>query len=56
MLAWRVAALRPGLHGALATVDGQRVRVLRVRDDDREGGTQMQSADVPLWLVETEPA
>ena len=56
VLAWGLAALRPGLHGALATVDGQRVRVLRVRDDDTEGGARMQCADGPLWLVGTEPA
>jgi methionyl-tRNA formyltransferase len=56
VLAWGVAALRPGPHGALTTVKGQRVRVLRVRDDDTEGGMQMHGADGPLWLVETEPA
>jgi methionyl-tRNA formyltransferase len=56
VLAWGLAALRPGPHGALATVDGQRVRVLRVRDDDSEGGARMQCADGPLWLVGTEPA
>jgi methionyl-tRNA formyltransferase len=54
VLAWGVAARRPGPHGALATIDGQRVRVLRVRDDDAEGGTRMECADGPLWLVETE--
>jgi methionyl-tRNA formyltransferase len=56
VLAWRVAARRPGSDGALATVDGQRVRVLRVREDHTEGGTRMECADGPLWLVETEPA
>jgi methionyl-tRNA formyltransferase len=56
VLAWRVAALRRGPHGALATVGGQRVRVLRVRDDDTEGGKRMHCADGPLWLVATEPA
>jgi methionyl-tRNA formyltransferase len=56
VLAWGVAALRPGPHGALATVDGQRVRVVRVRDDDTEGGARVQCADGPLWLVGTEPA
>ena len=30
VLAWRVAAARPGAHGALTTVRGERVRVLRV--------------------------
>jgi methionyl-tRNA formyltransferase len=56
VLAWGVAAVRPGLDGARATLDGQRVRVLRVRDDDTEGGTRMECADGPLWLVTTEPA
>jgi methionyl-tRNA formyltransferase len=56
VLAWGVAALRKGPHGALATVDGQRLRVLRARDDDAEGGARMECADGPLWLVETEPA
>jgi len=56
VIAWGVAALRPGPHGALTTVAGQRVRVLRVRDDDTEGGTRMQCADGPLWLVDTKPA
>ncbi len=56
VLAWGVAALRPGQRGALATVDGERLRVLRVRDDDAEGGTRMECADGPLWLVATEPA
>jgi methionyl-tRNA formyltransferase len=57
VLAWRVAAVRgPASRGALTTVGGQRVRVLRMRDDDGEGGTQMECADGPLWLVEVEPA
>jgi methionyl-tRNA formyltransferase len=56
VLAWGVAAMRPGPRGPLTDVDGQRVRVLRVRDDDTEGGKRMRCADGPLWLVDTEPA
>ena len=56
VLAWRVAAARPGAHGALTTLRGERVRVLRVRFDDAEGGTRVDCADAALWIVETEPA
>ena len=56
VLAWRVAGIRPDAHGALTTINGRRVRVLHARLDDTEGGTPMQCADGPLWLVETEPA
>lgn len=56
VLAWRVAAARPGAHGALTTLRGERVRVLRVRFDDAEGGTRVACADAALWIVETEPA
>ena len=45
VLAWRVAAARSGGHGALTTLRGERVRVLRVRVDDAEGGTRMDCAD-----------
>ena len=56
LLAWGVAAVRPAQPGAFATVNGERLRVLRVRDDDTEGGKRMECADGPLWLVGTEPA
>jgi methionyl-tRNA formyltransferase len=56
VLARRVAAARPGAHGALTTLRGERVRVLRVRFDDAEGGTRVDCADAALWTVETEPA
>jgi methionyl-tRNA formyltransferase len=56
VLAWRVAAARPGAHGALTTLRGERVRVLRVRFDDAEGGTRVNCADAAVWIVETEPA
>ena len=56
VLAWSVAAARPGARGALTTLGGERVRVLRVRFDDAEGGTRVACADAALWIVETEPA
>lgn len=56
VLAWRVAAARPGARGALTTLRGERVRVLRVRFDDAEGGTRVDCADAALWIVETKPA
>lgn len=56
VLAWGVAATRPDARGALTTIDGRRVRVLRTRRDDAEGGTRMACADAPLWVVETAPA
>lgn len=56
VLAWQVAATRPDAIGPMATIGGQRVRVLRARTDDREGGTRMECSDGPVWLVETEPA
>jgi methionyl-tRNA formyltransferase len=55
--AWWVAAARDGVHGPLAEVDGERIRVLRSRLDDREGGTRVLCGDGrPLWIVETAPA
>ena len=56
VLAWGVAARRPGAHGALTTLSGERVRVLRVRGDDAAGGIRADCADGALWIVETEPA
>jgi methionyl-tRNA formyltransferase len=54
--AWWVAAVREGPRGALAELDGERVRVLRTRLDDREGGLRVDCADGPIWVVETAPA
>jgi methionyl-tRNA formyltransferase len=55
--AWWVAAARDGVHGPLTEVDGERIRVLRSRLDDREGGTPVACGDGrPLWIVETAPA
>jgi methionyl-tRNA formyltransferase len=54
--AWWVAAVRDGPRGALAELDGERVRVLRTRLDDREGGRRVECGDGPIWVVETAPA
>jgi methionyl-tRNA formyltransferase len=56
VLAWRVAAVRPDAIGALATINGERVRVLQARTDDSAGGTRLECSDGPVWVVETEPA
>jgi methionyl-tRNA formyltransferase len=55
--AWWVAAARDGVHGPLTELDGERIRVLRSRLDDREGGTPVTCGDGrQLWIVETAPA
>ncbi len=55
--AWWVAAARDGVHGPWTELDGERIRVLRSRLDDREGGTPVACGDGrPLWIVETAPA
>jgi methionyl-tRNA formyltransferase len=41
--------------GALTELDGERVRVLRVSLEPGEG-REVECADGPLWVVETEPA
>ena len=52
--AWWVAAARDGVHGPLTEINGERIRVLRSRLDDREGGTRVLCGDGrPLWIVET---
>lgn len=55
VLAWGVAPHRRGPHGAVTMIEGARVRVLRVREDDTEGGTPIQCADGPLWVIDVEP-
>ena len=54
--AWWVTAVREGPRGALAEIGGKRVRVLRTRLDDREGGIRVECGDGPIWVVETTPA
>ena len=51
--AWWVAAARDGVRGPLADLEGRRVRVLRTRLDGSEGGTRIDCADGPIWVLET---
>ncbi len=51
--AWRYTVPR-GLHGALAEVDGETVRVLASSLSEVEGARRVECADAPLWLVRTE--
>jgi hypothetical protein len=46
--AWWVAAVRESPRGALGELDGERVRVLRTRLDDREGGRRVECRDGPI--------
>jgi methionyl-tRNA formyltransferase len=54
--AWWVAAVREGPRGPLADIGGERVRVLRTRLDDRDGGTRVECGDGPIWVLETASA
>jgi len=54
--AWWVAAVRDGLRGPLATLDGKRVLVQRTRLDAAEGGTRVECGDGPIWILDTLPA
>jgi methionyl-tRNA formyltransferase len=54
--AWWVAAVREGPRGALAELDGERVRVLRTRLDGGEGGVRVECGDGPIWVLETAPS
>lgn len=54
--AWWVAAARDGVRGPLATLDGERVFVLRTHLDAVEGGTRVECGDGPIWVLETAPA
>jgi methionyl-tRNA formyltransferase len=53
--AWRYSIPRGLLHGALAEVDGETVRVLESSLVEVEGAARVECADGPLWLVRTEP-
>ena len=44
--------MREGPHGPFADLAGERVRVLRTRLDDGEGGTRVECGDGPIWVVE----
>ena len=52
--AWWLAAARDGIRGALTDLGGERVRVLRTRLDDLEGGTPVACGDGrTVWILET---
>jgi methionyl-tRNA formyltransferase len=53
--AWRYTIPGGSLHGALADVDGETVRVLASSLTETEGAQRLECADGPLWLVRTEP-
>ena len=54
--AWRYSIPGEKLHGALAEIDGETVRVLESSLSEVEGAKRVECADGPLWLVKTEPA
>jgi methionyl-tRNA formyltransferase len=54
--AWRFTIPAGTLHGALAEVDGETVRVLATSLVEVDAATRIECADAPLWLVKTEPA
>jgi methionyl-tRNA formyltransferase len=54
--AWRFTIPAGALHGALAALDGETVRVLASSLTEVEGARRVECADAPLWLVKTEPA
>jgi methionyl-tRNA formyltransferase len=53
--AWRYTIARGEIHGALAEVEGETVRVLASSLAEAEGGIRVECADGPIWLVKTEP-
>ena len=52
---WRYALAQGELHGALAELDGETVRVLASSLAEVEGARRVECGDGPLWLVATEP-
>jgi methionyl-tRNA formyltransferase len=54
--AWRFTIPAGALHGALAELDGETVRVLASSLAEVEGARRVECADAPVWLVKTEPA
>jgi len=54
--AWRFTIPAGALHGALAELDGETVRVLASSLTEVAGARRVECADAPLWLVRTEPA
>jgi methionyl-tRNA formyltransferase len=53
--AWRFTIPAGELHGALAELDGETVRVLASSLAEVEDARRVECADAPLWLVTTEP-
>jgi methionyl-tRNA formyltransferase len=53
--AWRFTIPRGTLHGALAELDGEAVRVLEASLTEVDGARRVDCADAPVWLVKTEP-
>ena len=53
--AWRYALAQGELHGALAELDGETVRVLASSLDEVEGARRVECGDGPLWILVTEP-
>jgi methionyl-tRNA formyltransferase len=53
--AWRYTIPKGELHGALAELDGETVRVLASSLTEVDGARRVECADAPLWLVTTEP-
>lgn len=53
--AWKLSPPVNGRRGALATLDGERVRLLRTQLTDALGGRRVECGDGPLWIVESEP-
>jgi len=53
--AWRFHSQGEGTHGALADLDGEVLRVLRVSRQPAPG-RELDCADGKLWIVESEPA
>jgi methionyl-tRNA formyltransferase len=54
--AWRYAIPGGTLHGALAELDGETVRVLESSLVEVEGARAVECGDGTLWLLKTEPA
>jgi methionyl-tRNA formyltransferase len=54
--AWRYTPPIGTLHGALAELDGETVRVLASSLEEVPGARRVECGDRPLWLVRTEPA
>ncbi len=53
--AWRYTVAVGGVQGALATIDGETVRVLASSLAEVDGARRVECGDGPLWLVQTEP-